>query len=95
MMNIISSELIPSIGAEILEPVKYFSELSPFVKAHHENYDGKGYPERKEKEGIPLIARIISIADSYDAMVSDRSYRKGIVKGNGNRRIEKMCRYTV
>ncbi|MHC9544188.1 MAG: HD-GYP domain-containing protein [Vulcanimicrobiota bacterium] len=70
----------PSIGAEILEPVKYFSELSPFVKAHHENYDGKGYPERKEKEGIPLIARIISIADSYDAMVSDRSYRKGLSK---------------
>lgn len=70
----------PSIGAEILEPVKYFSELSPFVKAHHESYDGRGYPEHKEKDGIPLIARIISIADSYDAMVSDRSYRKGLSK---------------
>ncbi|GEM_PF-1567769 len=70
----------PSIGAEILEPVKYFCELSPFVKAHHESFDGKGYPEKKEKEGIPLVARIITIADSYDAMVSDRSYRKGLSK---------------
>jgi putative nucleotidyltransferase with HDIG domain len=68
----------PAIGAEILEPVTYFSELSPFVKAHHESFDGHGYPEMKEKEGIPLFARIIAIADSYDAMVSDRSYRKGL-----------------
>ncbi|MDQ7824491.1 MAG: HD domain-containing protein [Candidatus Eremiobacteraeota bacterium] len=68
----------PTIGAEILEPVRYLRTLSPFVKAHHESFDGGGYPERKEKTDIPLYARIIAIADSYDAMVSDRSYRKGL-----------------
>jgi len=68
----------PEIGAEILEPVTCLNELSPFVRAHHENFNGQGYPDRREKEEIPLFARIISIADSYDAMVSDRSYRKGL-----------------
>jgi len=68
----------PAMGAEILGPVTFLNSLSPFVKAHHENVDGLGYPERRRKEEIPMLARIITIADSYDAMVSDRPYRQGL-----------------
>ena len=47
------------------------------MKYHHERYDGKGYPEGLRGEGIPLLARILAVADTYDAMTSDRPYRKG------------------
>ncbi len=68
----------PGMGAEILAPVTFLSSLAPFVKAHHENIDGLGYPDQRKKEEIPMLARIITIADSYDAMVSDRPYRQGL-----------------
>lgn len=57
-----------------------FSELAKDVLYHHERWDGKGYPEGLRGEEIPIQARIISIADSYDAMTSDRPYRKGMTK---------------
>ena len=65
----------PSIGAHILMPAKIFDNLIPIVKYHHERYDGKGYPEKLVGENIPYLARIVSVADSFDAMTSDRSYR--------------------
>ena len=71
----------PSLGAEILEPIKEFKDVSLGVKYHHERYDGKGYPYGLTGEDIPLIATIISVADAYDAMTSDRPYRKGLDKG--------------
>lgn len=65
----------PSIGAKILAPAKIFSDLIPMVLHHHERYDGKGYPVGLSGEDIPLMARIVCVADSFDAMTSDRSYR--------------------
>ncbi|WP_372520576.1 HD-GYP domain-containing protein [Candidatus Ruminimicrobiellum ovillum] len=70
----------PILGAEILEPIKEFKNISLGVKYHHERYDGKGYPCGLTGENIPLIATIISVADAYDAMTSDRPYRKGLEK---------------
>jgi len=63
-------------GAKILEPLPFMKEVSKIVKYHHERWDGEGYPEGLKGEIIPLGARILSVADSFDAMVSPRVYRK-------------------
>lgn len=68
----------PEAGWRILNSVSEFSELSEYILSHHERIDGKGYPRGLTGEDIPIEARIISIADSYDAMTSQRSYRIGI-----------------
>ncbi|OIN98812.1 hypothetical protein AUJ67_08055 [Candidatus Desantisbacteria bacterium CG1_02_49_89] len=68
----------PATGAKILEPVKQISNIIPFILHHHERYDGKGYPDCMSGEGIPLFSRIIAIGDTFDAMTSDRPYRKGL-----------------
>lgn len=68
----------PEIGAEILRHLKPFSYVLPGVLHHHETFDGQGYPHGLAGEAIPLLARIIAVADSYDAMTSDRTYRKGM-----------------
>lgn len=65
----------PSRGASIIEPAKFLKEKVPLIKYHHERYDGKGYPEGLKGEGIPLMARIVCAADSFDAMTSKRAYR--------------------
>ena len=65
----------PSIGAKIIAPAKIFDPIVPIVKYHHERYDGRGYPSGLKGEDIPLLARIVAVADSFDAMTSDRSYR--------------------
>lgn len=65
-----------SKGAEILECIEYWSDLTMGAKYHHERYDGKGYPNQLKGEEIPLIARIIGVADSFDTMFSSRIYRK-------------------
>ncbi len=64
------------MGAEILKDIKMFKDVSIGAKYHHERYDGKGYPDGLKGEEIPLIARVIGIVDSYDAMTSNRVYRK-------------------
>lgn len=64
------------IGAEILKDIRMFPNVSVGAKYHHERYDGKGYPEGLRGEEIPIVARIIGIVDSYDAMTSNRVYRK-------------------
>lgn len=63
-------------GAQILEPLKFLDNVIDIVKHHHERWDGKGYPDALKGEVIPLGARIMAVADSYDAMVSARPYRK-------------------
>ena len=68
----------PKLGADILERVQEMNSIIPGVKYHHERYDGKGYPEKLEGKNIPLFARIISIADAYDAMTNTRSYRAAL-----------------
>ena len=65
----------PTRGAMIIEPAKFLKEKVPLIKYHHERYDGKGYPEGLKGEEIPLLARIICCADSFDAMTSKRAYR--------------------
>jgi len=68
----------PEIGWRLLSSTNEFSELAQFVLNHHEKWDGSGYPNGLKGETIPLEARIIAVADAYDAMTSDRSYRKGL-----------------
>src|SRR5438034_8900650 len=66
----------PIYGASILSPSESLRPLAPLVLHHHENYDGSGYPEGRRGEDIPLGSRIIIVADAYEAMTSDRIYRK-------------------
>jgi HD-GYP domain-containing protein (c-di-GMP phosphodiesterase class II) len=68
----------PQMGAEIMEHVEKLKGIIPGMKHHHERFDGKGYPDGLKNGDIPPIARIISVADTFDAMTSDRPYRKGL-----------------
>jgi len=70
----------PAIGAKILEPVDFLSDVTPCVRHHHEWYDGsdRGYPDRLRGDAIPLPSRIILVADTVEAMTSDRPYRKAL-----------------
>jgi putative nucleotidyltransferase with HDIG domain len=68
----------PVYGREILDPIKFLEPLIPGVYLHHERWDGRGYPVGLSAAEIPLIARIISVADTYDAMTSDRAYRRAL-----------------
>lgn len=66
----------PEKGVEILKPLRHLEPALPVILHHHENYDGTGYPRGLQGEDIPLGARIIAVADSWDVMRSDRPYRK-------------------
>ncbi len=68
----------PAYGKDILDPIKFLHPLVPGVHLHHERWDGRGYPLGLRGNGVPLIARIISVADTYDAMTSDRAYRRAL-----------------
>jgi HD-GYP domain-containing protein (c-di-GMP phosphodiesterase class II) len=68
----------PEIGERILKPVRILAQIAPYVRAHHEDFQGTGYPDRIRQTQIPLYSRIISIADTFDAMISERPYRKGM-----------------
>lgn len=68
----------PLIGSKIMEPIKPLRKVIPGMKYHHERWDGRGYPDGLKGEETPLIARIIGVADTFDAMTSNRSYRKGL-----------------
>lgn len=68
----------PSKGAEILSRSEFFKEAVPLVRHHHEHWDGSGYPDRLSKNAIPMGAQILALADVYDALTTDRSYRKAL-----------------
>ncbi len=68
----------PTYGRDILDPIKFLHPLIPGVHLHHERWDGRGYPLKMKGHEIPIIARIIAVADTYDAMTSDRSYRRAL-----------------
>ncbi len=70
----------PTIGAEIVEKISFYKPMVEMIRHHHERYDGKGYPDNLKGEKIPLLARIIAVADTYDAMTSTRPYRAGMEK---------------
>ncbi|MBE5822893.1 MAG: response regulator [Butyrivibrio sp.] len=79
----------PEKGAAILSNIQDMPELSIGARWHHERFDGKGYPEGLMGEDIPEMARIIAVADAYDAMTSNRSYRKGLPQEVVRAEIEK------
>jgi diguanylate cyclase (GGDEF)-like protein/PAS domain S-box-containing protein len=70
----------PQIGADIIRPIQYLRSIIPFIFYHHERWDGKGYPSGIKREEIPMGARIIALADVYQALTSDRPYRKAYPK---------------
>lgn len=82
-------KLHPVLGYDILLEIKSRPELSIGARWHHERYDGKGYPDGKSGEEIPFFDRIISVADSYDAMTSNRSYRNYMPQATVREELEK------
>jgi putative nucleotidyltransferase with HDIG domain len=67
-----------SIGADILAPIDFGYPVVPIVRHHHENWDGSGYPDHLAGNAIPLGARLLSVVDCFDALTSDRPYRRGL-----------------
>lgn len=66
----------PALGDTILGPLKFLGRVSSFVKHHHERWDGEGYPDKLRAEEIPLPSRIVAVADTFDALTTDRPYRE-------------------
>ncbi|MBN1103743.1 MAG: HD domain-containing protein [Deltaproteobacteria bacterium] len=89
----------PGAGVEILRDLDFLGPALDYVHSHHERLDGKGYPRNLKAEAISLGARIVAIADSYDAMTTDRPYQKGripetalgILKGLAGKRLDESC----
>ena len=67
-----------TVGFNILSVLKMLTDELVIVRSHHERYDGKGYPDRKKGDELPVFAWVVSAADAIDAMTSDRPYRKGM-----------------
>jgi putative nucleotidyltransferase with HDIG domain len=68
----------PLLGAQLVQKVSFLSPVAPLILAHHEQYDGKGYPKGLSGDDIPVEARIVSVLDAFDAMTSDRPYRQSL-----------------
>ena len=68
----------PSVGFELLAPIPGYADVLPIVRSHHERPDGAGYPDNLAGEEIPWLARVLAVADVYDALTSDRPYRAGM-----------------
>jgi len=66
----------PGVGADFLKPLEFLGEVGDIIRAHHESYDGTGYPDRKAGSEIPVVARILAVADAFDAMTSPRPHRE-------------------
>ncbi len=79
------------IGHRIVQPLRFAPQAGPIVRGHHERWDGRGYPDGLSGEGIPLGARIISVADTYDAMTTDRPYRKALPEEEARRRLQEAA----
>ncbi|PDV98077.1 HD-GYP domain-containing protein [Candidatus Chloroploca asiatica] len=68
----------PEYGARIIQPMRFAADVGPIIRHHHERWDGRGYPSGLAGEAIPIGARIVAIVDAYDAMMTDRPYRKAL-----------------
>jgi putative nucleotidyltransferase with HDIG domain len=66
------------IGVDMLKDIDQLKDIIPAIRSHHERFDGEGYPDRLKGEDIPLTARIIAVADAFEAMTSDRAYREAL-----------------
>ncbi len=78
----------PEFGARIVAPMRFASEIQPIILAHHERWDGGGYPRGLQGADIPIGARIISIVDAFDAMTTDRPYRQALSRQEALRRLQ-------
>ena len=76
-------------GAKILEHIDAFQPLLPGIRHHHERWDGSGFPDRLMEEDIPLMARMLAVADAYDAMTSDRPYRTRLTRADAIAEIDR------
>lgn len=81
----------PEIGYRIAMSIPGLAPIAEYILCHHERYDGKGYPQGLKGEEIPVLSRILSIVDAYDAMTSDRSYRKAMSKEEAIEEINKCA----
>ena len=79
-------------GEEICRPMKSLESVLPIIRHHHEKWDGTGYPDRLKGEEIPLLARILQIADVFDALSSERSYKKALTMEQACRQLEKEAK---
>jgi HD-GYP domain-containing protein (c-di-GMP phosphodiesterase class II) len=79
----------PILGAEIIKPLTFLSDVAVLIEQDHERWDGKGYPSGLKGEDIAVGARIIAIADAYDAMISGRPYQKAMTKEEAMAEIQK------
>src|SRR5947209_16126988 len=78
----------PAVGVSICAPLKSLRRILPGIRHHHERMDGSGYPDGLTGDEIPLMARILQIADIYDALVTDRPYRDALSSENALERSE-------
>lgn len=81
----------PDKGANIMISVAQLSDIIPGMRSHHENYDGSGYPQGLKGEGIPYFGRVITVADTFDAMTTDRPYQKAFTLEFALNRIKTMA----
>ena len=80
----------PEIGARILEHAG-LRDIAAWVLAHHERLDGRGYPSGLAADAIPLEARILAVADAYEAMIADRPYRRGMPAEDARAELERCA----
>jgi len=81
----------PVVGAEILAPIDMLRDMIPVIRWHHENWNGKGYPDGLRADDIPLMARIVAVADCFDAVTTNRPYQKAYDKRHAAEIITKMA----
>ena len=79
------------LGAEIIEHIRQLKEIIPGVKYHHEQVNGRGYPNGLKGEDIPMIAKVVSVSDTYDAMTTDRPYRNALTKEAAIRELKRCA----
>jgi putative nucleotidyltransferase with HDIG domain len=83
-------KLHAKMGAEILGHIKQLKDIIPGVKYHHEQMNGRGYPDGLKGEELPIIPKIVAVADTYDAMTTDRPYRKALKKETAIEELKKF-----
>ena len=81
----------PLKGVEIVESLEISEQCLAGIRFHHERYDGLGYPQKLKGDEIPIVAAIISVADSFDAMTTDRPYRLGFSKEKAMEEVRRCC----
>ena len=81
----------PVIGETIMKPVKSLTKLCAAVRSHQERWDGSGYPDGLKGQQIPLHARILAVADVYDALVTERPYKKALTKQEAKEELKKLA----